>query len=208
MDNFLNYRSQFVNWSSRDDISLLQCHFNYRNETLTLPMFVTNHVHVIVLNTVKTSWQNVSWYRKPLSVTAAPSVQIIIFRRSFVDFLVGVVSPSVKMTSLPLGNDCNIQKSILHAGKGDLPSFIDGTKVLLTVLPFQYHDNLYRRLSISRINFILSPRPHILFYKIYLFYRYLSSFDISFPGQCHWALVSNPDPPRFPNFVIQVILNL
>ena len=47
------------------------------------------------------------------------------------------------MTSLPLEDDCNIQKSILHAGKGDLPSFIDGTKVLLTLVPFQYHDTLH-----------------------------------------------------------------
>ena len=39
----------------------------------------------------------------------------------------------VSMTTVAVGNDCNIQKRILHAGKGDLPSYLDGTKVLSIV---------------------------------------------------------------------------
>ena len=36
----------------------------------------------------------------------------------------------VNMTNVDVGNDCSIQKHVLHAGKGNIPSFIDGTKVL------------------------------------------------------------------------------
>ncbi|KAI0225055.1 Aryl-hydrocarbon-interacting protein-like 1 [Lamellibrachia satsuma] len=35
----------------------------------------------------------------------------------------------VNMTNVDVGNDCSIQKHVLHAGKGNIPSFINGTKV-------------------------------------------------------------------------------
>ena len=58
-------------------------------------------------------------------------------------------TPEEEEASTPSVPDLPIQKKVLHAGKGNLPKFADGTKVTLThSLMTKY--KLYKHLIISR----------------------------------------------------------